>query len=127
MDQKIKVLIVEHKHEEGYWIAGAFLSDEAVAQYVDLYLFEEDEYEVEEFPLALPVKPLQNGEYIYQVLVLNQKEFLIEEILDPEDYAGPYMNHKLPLRIRVSARNAEDAREKSRILLKDRNPLSSLI
>ncbi|MCY1511618.1 hypothetical protein D9M68_460520 [compost metagenome] len=121
MDQKIKVLIVERKHEEGYWIAGTFLSDEAVAQYVDLYLFEEDEYEVEEFPLILPVKPLQNGEYAYQVLVQNQNEFLIEAILDPDEYTGPSLNAKLPLRIQISARNAEQAREKSRILLKTRN------
>ena len=41
MKGKLKILTVERKNDDGYWIAGVFNTDEEVNEYIKLYLFED--------------------------------------------------------------------------------------
>jgi len=114
MNKKLQILTVDRKNGDGYWIAGIFENEEAVSKYIDLYLFEDDEFEVETFDFPQEVKSLDNNEYAYQVLVINTTTFAIERILDPKDFNGFHIENdpKMPLRIILSAKNAADARAK---------------
>ncbi len=114
MKKKLKILTVDRKNDDGYWIAGIFDTDEEIEKYVDLYLFDDVNFEVEEFDYPQEAKCLANGEYVYQVLVVNQVTFVIEQILAPENFSGIYIddNPKLPLRIFLSAKNAADVKQK---------------
>jgi len=114
MKRKLKVLTVDRKNDDGYWIAGIFNTDEEIAKYIELYLFEDAVFEVQEFDYPQEIKPLENGEYAYQVVVINPETFIIEQILAPENFNGLYLdeNPKLPLRIFLSAKNAADVKQK---------------
>jgi len=113
MKKKLKVLTVDRKNNDGYWIAGIFGTDAEVANYIDLYLFDDAVVEVQEFDYPQTISPLANGEYVYQVLVVNPETFVIEHILHPENFDGLHMeeNSKSPSRIFLSARNAEDVKQ----------------
>ncbi|SFH45678.1 hypothetical protein [Pedobacter insulae] len=114
MNKKLQILTVDRKNGDGYWIAGIFENEEAVSKYIDLYLFEDDDFEVETFDFPNEVKSLDNQEYAYQVLAINNTTFAIERILDPEDFRGLTIENdpKSPLRITLSAKNAADAQAK---------------
>ncbi|MBC7615090.1 MAG: hypothetical protein H7202_03390 [Pedobacter sp.] len=114
MKRKLKILTVERKNDDGYWIAGVFNTDEEVNKYIKLYLFEDAVTEVQDLDYPNEVKSLPNGEYAYQVVVVNPEKFVIEQILAPEDFSGLLIddNPKLPLRIFLSAKNAEDVKRK---------------
>lgn len=120
--KKLKILTVDRKNDDGYWIAGVFNTDEEIAKYIELYLFEDAVVEVQEFDYPNEVKPLANGEYVYQVVVVNSETFVIEHILAPENFNGLYIdeNPKSPLRIFISAKNAEDVKQKSLEIMTNR-------
>ena len=112
--KKLKILTVDRKNDDGYWVAGVFNTDEEIAKYIELYLFDDAVVEVQEFDYPQGAKPLANGEYAYQVVVVNSDTFVIEHILAPENFNGLYIdeNPKSPLRIFISAKNAADVQKK---------------
>lgn len=114
MNKKLQILTVDRKNGDGYWIAGIFQSDEEISKYIDLYLFDDDEFEVEEVDFPREIKSLENGEYAYQVLVVNDDAFVIEKILVPEEFTGFRIENdpKSPVRIILSAKNAADVQLK---------------
>ena len=114
MKRKLKILTVGRKNDDGYWIAGVFNTDEEVNKYIKLYLFEDAVTEVQDFDYPNEVNSLPNGEYAYQVVVVNPEKFVIEQILAPEDFSGFLIDDdpKLPLRIFISAKDAEDVKQK---------------
>ena len=114
MKQKLKILTVDRKNDDGFWIAGAFDNDEEILKYINLYLLDDAVTEVQEFDYPNEVKALENGEYAYQVVVINPEKFIIEQILAPENFKGFYVEEKLksPLRIYLSAKNSKDVEQK---------------
>ena len=114
MKRKLKILTVERKNDDGYWIAGVFNTDEEVNKYIKLYLFKDAVTEVQDFDYPNEVNSLPNGEYAYQVVVVNPEKFVIEQILAPKDFSGFLIDDdpKLPLRIFLSAKDAEDVKQK---------------
>lgn len=114
MKRKLKILTVGRKNDDGYWIAGVFNTDEEVNKYIKLYLFEDAVTEVQDFDYPNEVNSLPNGEYAYQVVVVNPEKFVIEQILAPKDFSGFLIDDdpKLPLRIFLSAKDAEDVKQK---------------
>lgn len=112
--KKLKILTVDRKNDDGYWIAGIFNTDEEIAKYIDLYLFDDAVVEIQEFEYPHEAKPLANGEYAYQVVVVNSETFVIEQILAPENFSGFHIDEtpKLPLRIFISAKNAAEVKQK---------------
>lgn len=122
MKQKLKILTVDRKNDDGYWIAGVFNTDEEIAKYIELYLFEDAVVEVQEFDFPNEVKALENGEYVYQVVMVNPEKFVIEHILSPENFKGLYIddNPKLPLRIYLSAKNAAEVEQKCLKIIAER-------
>ena len=111
---KLKILTVDRKNDDGYWIAGVFNTDEEIAKYIALYLFDDVAVEVQEVDYPNETFPLENGEYAYQVLVVNPKRFVIEHILSPENFQRAYIEDqpKSPLRLFLSARNASELKQK---------------
>lgn len=122
MTQKLKILTVDRKNDDGYWIAGVFDTDEEIAKYIELYLFDDAVVEVQEFDYPNKVTPLKNGEYAYQVVMVNPEKFVIEQILAPETYSGPYIDEspKSPLRIFLSAKNAVEVEQKCLKIIAER-------
>lgn len=114
MKQKLKILTVDRKNDDGYWIAGVFTCDEEIAKYLSLYLDEDAVVEVQEFDYPNEPKALESGEYAYQMAMVNPQKFVIERILAPADYKGPFIEElpKSPLRIYISAKNATEAHKK---------------
>lgn len=111
---KLKILTVDRENDDGYWIAGVFNTDEEIAKYMELYLFDDATVEVQEVDYPNEIVPLANGEYAYQVLVVNPKKFVIEHILSPENFQGNSIDDqpKSPLRLFLSAKNAAELKEK---------------
>ncbi len=122
MKQKLKILTVDRKGDDGYWVAGAFNSDEEVAKYIDLYLFADAVVEVQEFDYPNEPKALDNGEYAYQVVMVNPEKFVIEQILAPEDYKGLMIEERVksPLRIYLAAKNAAEVEQKCLKIMAER-------
>ena len=122
MKKKLKVLTVDRKNNDGYWIAGVFDTDVEVAQYIERYLFDDAVFEVQEYDYPLEVTPLANGEYAYQILVVNPETFVIENILAPNSFKGVQVeeSEKTPTRIYLSAKNAEDVRQQCLKIMSDR-------
>jgi len=122
MNEKLKILTVDRKNDDGYWIAGIFESDEEIAKYIELYLFDDAVTEVQEFDYPTQVKPLKNGEYAYQVVMVNPEKFVIEQILAPEQFKGFYIddNPKSPIRFYLSAKNAGDVEQKCLKIMAER-------
>ena len=122
MNEKLKILTVDRKNDDGYWIAGLFKSDEEIAKYIELYLFDDAVFEVQEFDYPTQVKPLENGEYAYQVVMVNPEKFVIEKILAPEQFNGLQIDEhpKRPTRIYLSAKNAADVAEKCLKIMAER-------
>ena len=126
MKRKLKILTVGRKDDDGYWIAGVFNTDEEVNKYIELYLFDDAVTEVQDFDYPTDIKSLPSGEYAYQVVVVNPEKFVIEQILAPEDFSGFLIddNPKFPLRIFLSAKNAEDAKQKCLKIMVERVAVS---
>lgn len=122
MKQKLKVLTVDRKNDDGYWIAGIFKTSEEIAKYIELYLFDDVDVEVQEFEYPHEDKALENGDYAYQVVVVNPKKFVIEQILAPENFKGVYLEEdpKSPLRIYLIAKNAAEVEKKCLKIMADR-------
>lgn len=122
MKKKLKILTVDRKNDDGYWIAGVFNTDEEIAKYIELYLFDDAVVEVQEFDPPTKVEALENGEYAYQVLVVNPEKFIIEQILTPEHFNGFYIDDqpKFPLRIFLSAKNAAEVEQKCLEIMEER-------
>ncbi|RZK41401.1 MAG: hypothetical protein EOO90_11430 [Pedobacter sp.] len=122
MTRKLKILTVDRKNDDGYWIAGIFQTEEEIAEYVKLHLFEDQAFEVLHANLSPEFKTMENGEYAYQVLVVNSKNFVVEKILPPENFRGLYIDdfEKLPLRIFISAKDAKDLKQKCIKIMLDR-------
>ncbi|MES2653289.1 MAG: hypothetical protein V4663_16230 [Bacteroidota bacterium] len=122
MKRRLKILTVDRKNDDGYWIAGIFNTDEEVAKYMELYLFDDAVVEVQEFDYPAEVSSLPNGEYAYQVLVVNPENFVIEQILSPENFTGFRIDdqEKLPLRLFLSARNAAEVKQKCLKIMAER-------
>ena len=114
MKKKLKILTVDRKTDNSYWIAGIFDTDEEIDKYVELFLFDDAVFEVQEFEHPISIDCLPNGEYAYQVLVVNPTEFIIEHILAPHHFNGFHIdeNPKMPIRIFISAKNAADVKQK---------------
>ena len=112
--KKLKILTVDRKGDDGYWVAGVFETDEEIAKHIELFFFEDTSFEIEEIDYEKEIKCLANGEYAYQVIVVNSETFVIEQILAPEDYTGQHINDhpKQPLRIILAAKNAADVKQK---------------
>ena len=122
MKEKLKILTVDRKNDDGYWIAGIFNNDEEIAKYVELYLFDDAVIEVQEFDYPTKVEPLENGEYAYQVVMVNPEKFVIEKILAPEQFNGLQIDEhpKRPTRIYLSAKNAADVAKKCLKIIAER-------
>ncbi|MEJ5996387.1 hypothetical protein WG904_18305 [Pedobacter sp. Du54] len=122
MKEKLKILTVDRKNDDGYWIAGVFKNDEEIAKYIELYLFDDAVTEIQEFDFPNEVRALENGEYAYQVVMVNPHKFVIEHILAPEKFNGFYIddNPKQPLRIYLSAKNAAEVEQKCLKIMAER-------
>ncbi|RZK26326.1 MAG: hypothetical protein EOO43_03175 [Flavobacterium sp.] len=122
MKEKLKILTVDRKNDDGYWIAGAFRSDEEIAKYIELYLSEDAVVSVQEFDFPIEPTSLENGVYAYQVVMVNPEKFVIEQILAPEEFKGVYIEDhpKSALRIYLSAKNAADVEQKCLKIMAER-------
>ncbi len=122
MRQKLKILTVDRKNDDGYWIAGVFNTSEDIAKYIELNLFDDAVVEVQEFEYPREDRALENGEYAYQIVVVNPEKFVIEQIIAPENFKGFYVeeNPKSPLRIYLSAKNAAEVEKKCLKIMADR-------
>lgn len=114
MKRKLKILTVDRKNDDGYWIAGVFDTDEEIANYISLYLIDDNNVEVQEVDYPQVVSSLPNGEYAYQLLVVNPTKFVVEHILAPEHFTGFRVDQepKSPTRIFLSAKNAMEVKQK---------------
>lgn len=122
MKRKLKILTVDRPHDDGYWIAGVFDTDEEIQKYIELYLFDDPVVSIEEVDYPKDVKSLPNGEYAYQVLVANPENFIVEAILPPESFTGfrVVSEAKSPTRIFISAKNAAELKAKCLTIMADR-------
>lgn len=123
MFKKLKALWISLKDDPEYRMAGIFDSEEEIAKYTALFLFEDDNFMVKDYELPhATIRPLENGEYIYQIRVIHPRAFVIERILAPETFYGCYIDDypALPLRIILSAKDANDARQKCLRIMAER-------
>jgi|GEM_PF-2193878 len=123
MFKKLKALWIKLKDDPEYRMAGIFDSEEEIAKYRALFLFEDDHFLIKDYKLTgSAIQPLENGEYVYQIRVVHPCAFVIERILAPETFYGCYIDDypALPLRIILSAKDAKDVRQKCLHIMAER-------